>query len=76
MKSIVRRLRGYEKNGDKLIVDIELPPLDLAYLQGLFGLPEDNPMYDAYDVYEKQKVELEKYIGQKINLDEYDYFLQ
>jgi len=76
MNDIIRRLRCYEKDGDVLIAEIELPPLDLAYLQYLFDISEDNPMYDAYQVHEKQKIELEKHIDQKINLLDYDYFLQ
>ena len=76
MNTIIRRLRGYEKDGDKLIVEIELPPLEISYLQDLFGIPDDNPMFDAYDVYEKQKLELEKHITEKIDLNKYDYFLE
>lgn len=75
-KNIVRKLRGYEKNGDALILEIKLPPLDISYLQNLFGIDKDNPMYDAYEVHEKQKIVLEKYITEEIDLDRYDYFLE
>jgi hypothetical protein len=76
MKSIVRRLRAYQKDGDDLVIEIELPPLEITYLQNLFGIEKDDPMYDAYDVHEKQKVELEKYIDTEIYIDKYDYFLE
>lgn len=76
VNEVSRTLRGYEKDGDELVIEIELPPLDIAYLQDLFGMPRDNPMFDAYEVGSKQKAELQKHIQKEIDLDKYEFFLE
>lgn len=76
MSKVVRKLRGYEKDGDDLVVEYELPPLELSYLQGLFGLEDNNPMFDAYEVRKEHWAELQNYLNQSIDWEGYGFFVE
>ncbi|MDY6930100.1 MAG: hypothetical protein SWN10_23885 [Pseudomonadota bacterium] len=76
MTEVVRKLRGYEKHGDSLVVEITLPPIELSKLQKQFGLVESDPMYDAYEVTKDQRSFLQKYLKTTNNWEQYDWFIE
>lgn len=47
--------------------------LTLNDLQSLFGIDESNPMFDCYLVTEAQRTSIEKDIGIRLNLAQFDY---
>lgn len=76
MTEIVRKLRGYEKHGDSLVMEITLPAIELSQLQKQFGLVESDPMYDAYEVTKDQINFLQKYLKETIKWEKYDWFIE
>lgn len=75
-KNINRVIRGYEKAGDKMLVEIPLINIPLNILQEIFGINKNNPMYDCYCIKDKEYLRLKPYLEDCLKLDLYDYFLE
>lgn len=73
---VVRVLRWYEKNGDRLIGEAVLNALKLPELQQLFQESVDNLMVDSYPVSVAQVARLQREIAEPIDLSAYDYYLE
>lgn len=66
-------LRVFDKDSEELISKHEIRGVSLRELQQAFGVPEDDPMYDCWDVGPTQVEMLERATGVKIDLDKYYY---
>jgi len=75
-QSVVRVLRWYEKNGDRLVGEAVLNTVKLPELQMLFHEPLNNLMVDSYPVSMSQVDQLQSAIAQPINLNAYDYYIE
>ncbi len=76
-KKVRRLIRWYQKKDDKLAGEENLPYISLDQLAGIFqGSKEDPYMFACYEIKETHKTKLQKLIKHKINLLEYDYFLE
>jgi len=75
MAKIERIIEGYEKNGDKLILEIPLRNVPLSFLQQLFRQPISNPMFDCFPISAKEVKALENLIAKPLDLQSLDYFL-
>ncbi len=73
---VQRFIRWYEKDGDRLIGEVELKGIKLLALQTLFGEVKSNPMYANYQIFPRQKPFLERFLGIPLQLDSYDYFVE
>lgn len=76
MKPIKRYISQFEKNSDALFqeIDFRAPP-DLSFLQSLFNLSANNPMYDEYPITKEIALKISPLIKQSLNLEKYEYFL-
>lgn len=74
--SIIRMLRWYEKNGDRLIGEAALNSLGLPELQRLFQESAENLMVDSYPVSVAQVERLQREISEVIDLSAYDYCVE
>ncbi|BAU11762.1 hypothetical protein LEP3755_22650 [Leptolyngbya sp. NIES-3755] len=73
--SIIRVLRWYEKNGDRLVGETVLNTIELPDLQRLFQEAADNLMVDSYPVSVAQVEPLQRAIPEVIDLSAYDYYV-
>lgn len=74
---VSRWVRGYEKTGDALVVEFRLPEsCTLGSLQKLFGISEENPMYDCYPIDDAVARILEPSLGVSLSTGDYDLFLE
>lgn len=71
-----RVIRGYERNGDSLMVEVPLGEVDVSVLRKVFGVPEGDPMCDCYTVDVDQLQAIQRYICDSIDLRVYDFFLE
>lgn len=75
--TLTRLLRGYDKNGDALKLEIALPTgIELSLLQEIFDIESDNPMYDCYPVNKMNVKSVEEHFGIHVPIDEFDFFLE
>ncbi len=72
---IERTLDYYEKNSDDLAGQLPLEGVELAFLQELFGMTRDDPMFEVFPVNSLQVEALRPYVSGEIDLDRYDYYL-
>ena len=76
---MIRTIEFFEKEGDALIYEIELPKdIDVELLTIIFkehSFTSDPEMVDVYPIKEIHKLALEKIIKEKINIKKYDCFL-
>ncbi len=75
----VRRwVTQFRKTGDdRLVRGHELRGARLARLRRLFEPGADDPkMYDCYLVTQKQRLFIERLLGEELDLEEYDYFVE
>jgi len=75
-QSVVRVLRWYEKNGDRLIGEAVLDAPKLPKLQQLFEESANNLMVDSYPVSVAQVERLQYEIAEPIDLSAYDCYLE
>lgn len=74
---VTRWIRGYEKIGGSMRVEYRLPEsLSLQQLQYLFGVPEDNPMYDCFPITASIARVLELTIGSPLLDETQEFFLE
>ncbi|MCL1472002.1 DUF7683 domain-containing protein [Argonema antarcticum] len=74
--NLVRVVRWYDKNGDKLVGQSTLQDIKLSDIQDIFGESKDNPMYDCYPVNAFHVNQLKKFVEDEIDIDYYDYFVE
>lgn len=73
MNNDVYRCVGcFEKQGNRLLKEIPLKGIELARLQEIFGVPADDPMYDVWDIDSRRAEQLEPYLPEKLDLEQYD----
>jgi hypothetical protein len=74
---VTRWIRGYDKHRGRMLVEYLLPDSwTLDKLQRLFGVPEDNPMYDSYPINGVQASTLGESTGYHLFSDDYEFFLE
>ncbi len=73
---VIRVLRWYEKEGDRLIGEAVLDALKLTELQQLFQESTDNLMVDSYPVSVAQVERLQREVAAPIDINAYDYYLE
>ena len=74
MKTIIRFISKFEKNGEKFIEVINFknePPLN--FLQKIFR--ETSPMYEEYWISNEVAKIIEPYLCETLDINNYDYFL-
>lgn len=72
-----RLFRGFDKNGDALREEIELPEnIELSLLQKIFGVESNNPMYDCFPITVVEAAAIEQHLGIHIPVAQYDFFLE
>ncbi len=77
-KPIVNRvLRWFEKEGDDLVGEKIINNISLEYLQKLFGINSENPMYDCYPVESAEQINyLQNLLNFELDTKSYDYFIE
>ena len=72
-----RVLRWFEKEGDELIGEKKIDNISLEYLQKLFGIDSENPMYDCYPVESAEQINyLQNLLKFELDTKSYDYFIE
>ncbi|MDR5776639.1 MULTISPECIES: hypothetical protein [unclassified Caballeronia] len=74
---LYRYISVFEQQGDDHVRDIEfvLVP-NLAFLQALFKVPDDNPMFDVFAIDTRIAEQLTPYISERLDLERFDYYLE
>lgn len=76
MSNIERSIAYYEKQGEKFI-DEYVIDIDLDTLRELWEAYADDPMYYMiYPVSEIQKERIEELLGEKLDFERYEYYLE
>jgi hypothetical protein len=77
-KPIVNRvLRWFEKEGDDLVGEKVINNISLEYLQKLFGIDSENPMYDCYLLESAEQINyLQNLLNFELDTKSYDYFIE
>jgi hypothetical protein len=68
-------LRGYEKHGDSLVREVQVPSRRTQVVRKLMRRPLTDAMYDSYPVTTAIAKRLSKYIDESLDLEMLDYFL-
>lgn len=78
LKSEINRiLRWFEKEGDDLVGEKFINNISLKYLQKLFGIDSENPMYDCYLVESAEQINyLQNLLNFELNTKSYNYFIE
>lgn len=63
--------RDNETLADELPLDVPI-----AALQALFGVATDNPMLECYPVTERERDQVEAWLGVRLDLERFDYFVE
>lgn len=74
--NVIRRIRWYEKLGDRLIGETTLHSISLAELQTWFGESVDDPMYYCYPISEPQARCFHQKLKETLDLEQYSYYLE
>jgi hypothetical protein len=72
---LVRLVEIYSNETGALVARYELPTVDLAELQRLWGQRADEPMLELFEVTEAQRPFLESLLGRPLELSKDAYFL-
>lgn len=79
-KSKINRIKRYVRCFDKqtcaFVEEFELVRINQKYLQNLFELAENDQVLYSYPITQKQQVFIEKLAGLKLDLDNFDYFME
>jgi len=70
-----RTLSYFSKVDERLVGEYPLDGVDLSLLQDLFGVEDDDPMYEVYLVGPSQASALQPFVPEPIALQRYDYFV-
>lgn len=73
---VERTLSYYSKQDETLVGEYPLDGLNLGILQAMFGVAEDDPMYEVFPVGPEQAEALRPYFGDVFQPDRYDYFVE
>jgi len=74
---VARVLRWFEKGGDEPIGELQLDQVELAKLQKLFDVSQDDPMYDSYLIETSNQIRyIQKITSFVLDTQSYDYFLE
>ena len=77
MRSVSRWVRAYDAHGNDLVIEWRIPDsVGLKYLQSVFGVKHEDPMYECFPVSSAQAEAIERLIGTRLETAEYDYFLE
>jgi hypothetical protein len=75
--NVKRVVRWYAKYGDNFVGEKVVNNVKLSYLQRLFRINSDNPMYDCYPIVSsEQKKFIEKSFNIKLHTNLYEYFME
>ena len=70
-------LRGFDRDTEELITEIELIGVPPEMVRELWDLPRSDPGYDSYPATEDRLALLIPYVrGGELNADRLDYFLE
>ena len=69
-------IRYYDKHSDELIGEISVKGVSVEELRNVFGLENDNPMYDCYMITPENIRGLTKFFTADVFLEKYEYFLE
>lgn len=69
-------LRAYEKEGDQLVKESELPELTVAVARGLWGGSDAELMGLSLVVDQRRAVVISRFAPDPIRLDLFDYFVE
>lgn len=62
---------------DNETLEEELPlGVSLPALRALFGVPTDDPMLECYPVTERERDQVEAWLGRKLDFERFDYFVE
>ncbi len=77
---LIRTLTCYSNSDERIVFDVQLEKFDLAGFQKEFGIEENNPMYDSYEVKAKNvpftKLFVPSSIGINWDFNDYAYFIE
>ena len=73
---VTRWLRWFDTRSEQLAGEKQLEGITLEDLQILFSVSADNPMYDCWRVEAVHVRRLEAAIGDRIDLDRFEYFVE
>jgi hypothetical protein len=77
MSKVKRLITVFEKGDDEFLKDeIELSNPSLPELQSLFSIDSDNPMYDCFEITEKEAPYFKEKFNIQIDLNKYIYYLE
>lgn len=71
-----RYLQWYDKASEWAVGSEDLKGIDLQALQQLFGVQQNDPMYDCWEVNEEHLPRIQECVSHAINLKQYDYFIE
>ncbi|HAZ46402.1 MAG TPA: hypothetical protein DCZ55_18565 [Cyanobacteria bacterium UBA11371] len=75
--NVKRVIRWYSKYGDDFVGEKIINNVKLSYLQRLFKIDSDNPMYDCYPIVSlEQKNYIERNFNIRLNTNLYEYFME
>ncbi|MEH6474114.1 MAG: hypothetical protein V7727_00435 [Sneathiella sp.] len=75
MSNVQRQINYYVKHGEDLVGEIVLPKIDVSELRTIFGVPDDDPMCDAFPMDENQVNELKRFVDFEWDAENFEYFL-
>ena len=73
---VERFVRGYEKDGDRLMSEFLLEAPNLSELQDLFKEPRQNLMVDSYPISKIHSDYFQQRLKVVLDFDQFDYFLE
>lgn len=73
---VKRVVRGYEKDGDRLLNEFLLKDADLSELQDLFNEPHQNLMVDSYPISNVHSDYFQQHLKVVLDFNRFDYFLE
>jgi hypothetical protein len=72
---LVRLIEVYSIETEEFVREHQLPRVELVELQRLWGQPEDDPMFEMFEVTDAQRPFVEAALGSALDLDAHSYFL-
>lgn len=69
------KLEGYDKHSDELVVEVDLPELDLPTAHRILATDAADVGYNLYPVTDEVAGKLAAYTTHDLDRDKYDYFL-
>jgi len=76
MSRLQRVITQYRRSDDSLVRDYELPRTRVDKLRRVFGADQDDPMTFCYPVTEREREFVEDQIDRRLNMRDYEYFLE